>query len=143
MGSHLTNHCIQEAQSANFGKFEEGNEMFFDHFAAILKDVHGVDFQSKILPQIKTIVKHCTEAVKEQIWSGQENRSYESFQLFGFDFMVDAHFNVFIIEVSGAPACAEKLKDKMADDLVRTCIDPLYPSHIKDDCAEKNLYTLL
>ena len=30
--SHLTNHCLQEKLSPNFGKFEFGNEMFFDEF---------------------------------------------------------------------------------------------------------------
>ena len=30
--SHLTNHCIQQANSPNYGKYEEGNELFFEDF---------------------------------------------------------------------------------------------------------------
>ena len=30
--SHLTNHCLQKELSANFGMYEEGNEMFFESF---------------------------------------------------------------------------------------------------------------
>lgn len=30
--SHLTNHCLQKELSANFGMYEEGNEMFFSSF---------------------------------------------------------------------------------------------------------------
>lgn len=33
--------------------------------------------------------------------------SYQSFQLFGFDFMVDEDFKVWLIEINGAPACAQ------------------------------------
>lgn len=32
---------------------------------------------------------------------------YHSFQLFGFDFMVDEQLKVWLIEVNGAPACAQ------------------------------------
>lgn len=31
---------------------------------------------------------------------------YLSFQLFGFDFLVDADLHVWLMEVNGAPACA-------------------------------------
>ncbi|WAR19837.1 TTL-like protein, partial [Mya arenaria] len=30
--SHLTNHCLQKDMSENFGRFEDGNEMFFEEF---------------------------------------------------------------------------------------------------------------
>ena len=30
--AHLTNHNLQEERSPNFGKYEEGNEMFYDQF---------------------------------------------------------------------------------------------------------------
>lgn len=35
--------------------------------------------------------------------------SYQSFQLFGFDFMVDESFKVWLIEINGAPACAQSV----------------------------------
>lgn len=35
--------------------------------------------------------------------------SYQSFQLFGFDFMVDVNFKVWLIEINGAPACAQSV----------------------------------
>ena len=31
---------------------------------------------------------------------------YWSFQLFGLDFMLDEHFQVWLLEINGAPACA-------------------------------------
>ena len=36
-----------------------------------------------------------------------EGLGYYSFQLFGFDFMIDAQFHVWLLEVNGAPACAK------------------------------------
>ena len=36
-----------------------------------------------------------------------EGLGYHSFQLFGFDFMVDSQFHVWLLEVNGAPARAK------------------------------------
>lgn len=57
MTSHLTNHCIQKDHSQNFGRYEEGNEMFFDEFRLYLLNTHSVVLESTILPQIKQIIK--------------------------------------------------------------------------------------
>lgn len=57
MTSHLTNHCIQKDHSQNYGRYEEGNEMFFDEFRLYLLNTHSVVLETTILPQIKQIIK--------------------------------------------------------------------------------------
>lgn len=123
--SHLTNHCIQEEHSANFGQYEEGNEMFYSEFSRYLEETFGVSLAGTILPQINSIVKKCLLGLKEELTT--EGLGYHSFQLFGFDFMIDAHFHVWLLEVNGAPACAKALLPALAQDLVRKAIDPLFP----------------
>lgn len=58
MTSHLTNHCIQQEHSQNYGRYEEGNEMFFDEFRQYLLSVHSVCLETSILPQIKQIIRY-------------------------------------------------------------------------------------
>lgn len=58
MTSHLTNHCIQMEHSQNYGRYEEGNEMFFDEFRLYLLNTHNVTLETSILPQIKQIIKY-------------------------------------------------------------------------------------
>ena len=41
--SHLTNHSLQKELSENFGKYEEGNEMFFGDFDKLAKQVYCSD----------------------------------------------------------------------------------------------------
>lgn len=123
--SHLTNHCIQEEHSANFGQYEEGNEMFYSEFSRYLEETFGVSLGGTILPQINSIVKKCLLGLKEELTT--EGLGYHSFQLFGFDFMIDAQFHVWLLEVNGAPACAKALLPALAQDLVRKAIDPLFP----------------
>ena len=54
--------------------------------------------------------------------------SYQSFQLFGFDFMVDESFKVWLIEINGAPACAQSvslmLKCPLCLQLNQSCFNP-------------------
>ncbi|MGH0158820.1 UNVERIFIED_CONTAM: hypothetical protein FKN15_039089 [Acipenser sinensis] len=85
--SHLTNHCIQKEHSKNYGKYEEGNEMFFDEFSQYLLNSHNTALDSSILPQIKQIIRSCLLCIEPTI--STKHLSYQSFQLFGFDFMVD------------------------------------------------------
>lgn len=58
MTSHLTNHCIQKEHSQNYGRYEEGNEIFFDEFRQYLLTTHSVTMETTILPQIKQIIKY-------------------------------------------------------------------------------------
>ena len=58
MTSHLTNHCIQKEHSTNYGRYEEGNEMFFDEFRHYLLKTHNVTLEASILPQIKQIIRY-------------------------------------------------------------------------------------
>ncbi|KAL4238121.1 hypothetical protein ACF0H5_002833 [Mactra antiquata] len=122
--SHLTNHCLQKEQSENFGRYEDGNEMFFDEFNSFLMDKFGTSMDSSILPQIKDIIKRCFFVIKEKI--NTKGLGYACFQLFGFDFLLDDNMKVWLIEVNGAPACAQMLLPHMVRDIVQTAIDPVF-----------------
>ncbi|XP_072047171.1 tubulin--tyrosine ligase-like [Amphiura filiformis] len=144
--SHLTNHCIQEEQSANFGKYEEGNEMFFAEFDGFLKKKYGTSMVDKILPQIRMIVKECLLAIKEDI--NTDHLSYQSFQVFGFDFMIDAAFKVWLIEINGAPACAKRLLPQLTSGIFNMVIKQVFPSDIAcdeqaGDCTEECAFETL
>lgn len=52
---------------------------------------------------------------------------YQSFQLFGFDFMVDEELKVWLIEVNGAPACAQKLYAELCQGIVDVAISSVFP----------------
>lgn len=55
--SHLTNHCIQKEYSKNYGKYEEGNEMFFEEFNQYLTSALNITLENSILLQIKHIIR--------------------------------------------------------------------------------------
>nr|XP_020664032.1 tubulin--tyrosine ligase isoform X2 [Pogona vitticeps] len=54
---HLTNHCIQKEYSKNYGRYEEGNEMFFEEFNQYLTSALNVTLENSILIQVKNIIR--------------------------------------------------------------------------------------
>ncbi|XP_060728366.1 tubulin--tyrosine ligase [Tachysurus vachellii] len=124
MTSHLTNHCIQKEHSQNYGRYEEGNEMFFDEFRHYLLNVHNISMETSILPQINHIIRSCLMCIEPAI--STKHLSYQSFQLFGFDFMLDENFKVWLIEINGAPACAQKLYPELCQGIVDVAISTVF-----------------
>ena len=125
--SHLTNYSFQKYND-NFGKYELGNEVSFDDLQNNI-DVNynnKVNFKREILPKIHNIIKFCFQSVRTKINS--MNRKY-TFEIFGFDFMIDCNFEPFLIEINTNPGLEESsplikmLVPRMLDDALRLTVD--------------------
>ncbi|XP_063774175.1 tubulin--tyrosine ligase [Pseudophryne corroboree] len=125
MTSHLTNHCIQKEHSKNYGRYEDGNEMFFEEFNQYLMTSLNINLENSILWQIKQIIRTSLTCIEPAI--STKYLPYQSFQLFGFDFMVDEDLKVWLIEVNGAPACAQKLYAELCQGIVDLAISSVFP----------------
>ena len=82
--------------------------MSCDDFIAYLRhwkpEKYGqITWEKFFLPQIDSIVKATLTQMAEII----ESR-INSFELFGFDFVVDKDLKLWLIEVNMSPACAER-----------------------------------
>ena len=124
---HLTNYSFQK-YSSNFGKYEFGNEVSFSDFQKNI-DINydkNINFKNDVLPKIKEIIKFTFESVKNKI--NPMDRKY-SFEIFGFDFMLDCNFQPFLIEVNSNPGLEESsplikmLIPRMLDDALRLTLD--------------------
>ncbi len=122
--SHLCNHCIA-AEHPSYGKYEgePTNEIFFDDFNKILHTISdgAVDLDEHIIPQITSIISHVFKAGMEMMASGPAD-DYDSFMLFGFDFMIDSSYKVWLLEVNSSPAVADALLDNVTRDLIDIAI---------------------
>ena len=121
---HLTNHSIQ-IEHDNFETHEQGNELFFDDFQSLLdQEGHDWQFNESGWAQIRETVEHSFRSSWEMIASSRE---YTSFQVFGYDFMIDEDYKVWLIEVNAAPCVTERLRSKFASELITLVVDPIYP----------------
>ena len=129
---HLTNNAIQ-IKAENYGEYEDGNQMSFSKFQSYLDKYYPykkVKVDRDILAQIKNVVRKSMLAVKRKLNSN--NRKY-SFEIFGYDFLVDADFNTWLIEVNTNPCLEESsemlksLLNRMIDNAFKLTVDVLFP----------------
>ena len=105
---HLTNDGIQNKDSKNYGKHEQGNKISYEKFQAYLsakypkKPRYANAVSETILPQIRKLVVETMEAVQDKI----AGKTASCFELYGYDFMVDTDLKVWLIEVNSNP-CLE------------------------------------
>jgi hypothetical protein len=83
-----------------------------------------------IIPQIKDLIVKSMYAVRKKL---DPHRRKHTFELFGYDFILDEDFNVWLIEVNTNPCIEESsellkvLLPRMIEDLLKITIDRLFP----------------
>ena len=101
----MTNDAIQK-YSDDYGKYENGNKLSINDFQRYLDSNHAssnINFMRDIFTQIERLITDTFRAVYNKMDS---NRLRNCFELFGYDFMIDDNFRVYLIEANTNP-CLE------------------------------------
>jgi predicted nucleic acid-binding protein len=139
---HLTNDAVQK-HGSSYGKHEAGNKLSYLEFQEYLDEQHpGMNFFETALPQIKALV---TDTVFAAYMKIEPTRKLHSFEVLGYDFMVDSEFKVWLIEVNTNP-CLELsspylsvLIPKMLDNAFALTVDQLFPH----ECSQPNDFEMI
>ncbi|CAD8066522.1 unnamed protein product [Paramecium primaurelia] len=123
--AHLTNNAIAK-YSQKFHKSEiKGNMWTQDDFQQYLIEEFGWDvFAERIQPKFKEIVINSLRCCSDQL----KNRK-RSFEVYGYDFMIDDQFNSWLIEVNMSPSSdtttpvTAQIIPKMLEDIVKVVVD--------------------
>ncbi|EGR30894.1 tubulin-tyrosine ligase family protein, putative [Ichthyophthirius multifiliis] len=131
---HLTNNAIQRF-SDNYGEFEKGNQLSLQSFFEYCKKVDpNIDIE-KMHSEMKNITMMTMQAAKKKI--NAENIKH-TFEIFGYDFIIDYKFNIFLIEVNTNPCLDEssphlqQCLKRMLDDGFKLTVDQIFPKKQKD-----------
>eukprot|EP01062_Namystynia_karyoxenos_P055150 TRINITY_DN4589_c0_g1_i1.p1 TRINITY_DN4589_c0_g1~~TRINITY_DN4589_c0_g1_i1.p1 ORF type:complete len:856 (+),score=256.02 TRINITY_DN4589_c0_g1_i1:69-2636(+) len=124
--AHLTNHAIQQ-RGPRYGAFEEGNEMWYADFERYLRRATQGrrSFARDVVPQIHRTTGRTLQAARQHLHTPPP--PLRCFQLFGFDFMLDEDFRLWLIEVNGSPMIAEALRERMVADMLEIAVLPHCP----------------
>ena len=129
--SHITNYSFQKHNN-NFEKYEKGNEVPFYEFQNYINEKYpdkNYNIKTDLIKQLKEIIEITMYSAKEKI--NKNNKEYQ-FEIFGYDFMLDENFNLFLIEVNTNPGLEESspwiqiIVPRMLDDALRLTIDQLF-----------------
>jgi len=137
---HLTNWAVQK-KAESYGEFEDANQMDFAQFQAHLDQFYAndkIDFRKHLLPQMKELCKNSYLSAEKSL---NINNRKQCFELFGYDFMIDQDYKVWLIEVNNNPCLCTpgettgELLPQLIEDVFKISVDPLYPE--SGDCMWK------
>lgn len=130
--THLTNDAVQKNSKA-YGKFESGNKLTFEELQGTIEaDYPGAPknvVMGHIMPQIKRLSALSVEAASEQLVVSDINKSFE---LLGYDYMVNEDFDPVLIEINSNP-CLEfacplltDIISALIENVVKVALDPVF-----------------
>ena len=103
MGSnfiHLTNYSVNKLNEEGKEEVIEGNMWSCEELQKALVDRYGEDmFLSRIQPAMHTQVKESVSSLE-----GQIDLRERSFEVLGFDFMVDDQLQTHFVEINASPS---------------------------------------
>ena len=106
-------------------RYEEFDAELGRRFAELAAAHDGSVLKGVVLPQIKRHVVQTLLASRERLEASGDY--YRPFQLFGYDFLVDADLRVWLCEVNASPAVADHLLPGLVSSLLRVAVDPFFP----------------
>jgi hypothetical protein len=138
--AHLCNTSVN-MKSGSFGQIAVGNTIsvvelaqFFDQQEAANPKNKIRDFELYFFEEIKRLVKFAFDAmhVKDNLMNPMNVPN--TFELFGFDVMVDETYRCWLIEANFIPGLTDESNDylkeyldRMTDDMFKLTLDEIYP----------------
>ena len=135
---HLTNNAIQK-ESSGYSKYEPGNQLSFSDLKSYFSDNVEFDFDS-IINSIKSQLCIAINATIGKVNPGNYKCSFE---IFGFDFIVDSKFEPWLIECNSNP-CLElssPLLNTLIPEMLSSALTFLIPSPPNSTCKWEYLQT--
>ena len=100
---HFTNYSLNKKFFHLKNIAMEESVCSLETFKRNLKETFNVDWEVEIKPKIVSLVINTLKSVQDVI----EQRT-SSFEMYGFDVMIDEKFTPWLLEVNLSPACAER-----------------------------------
>ena len=139
---HLTNNCLQ-VHGRNYSKHEPENTLSFSTFKEYLVGAYKQckvqpNFDIDIIPRIKDLIIDTIMSIKPELISPSKKRG-ATFELLGYDFMIDEDLRTWLIEVNTNPYIGipndyiKEILPKMLDSMLNIVLRQSYPNNISDE----------
>lgn len=136
-------------QLDGYGAHEEGNTLTFKQFQEYLTaeyPEYGLTIEEHFMPRMKDIIIDVFLSVRHKM---NPNNRKNCFEVFGFDFLLDEDFRIWLIEVNTNPFLGVPNKDmkvlvpQMVDDAIKIAVDPVCKPKKKTENYDQNGFELI
>eukprot|EP00455_Lapot_gusevi_P051856 TRINITY_DN7822_c0_g1_i2.p1 TRINITY_DN7822_c0_g1~~TRINITY_DN7822_c0_g1_i2.p1 ORF type:complete len:134 (-),score=8.26 TRINITY_DN7822_c0_g1_i2:71-418(-) len=102
----------------------------------------GRSVKQDLWPQLVTVIRETLAAVQ---YIFEPTSEYVNFQFFGYDFMLDEDFNLWLLEINATPASAEYLLNQMVADFIQVAVDEIFPPPVPKcrESGNQNKFVLI
>ena len=143
--THITNYSLQK-RCKDFAKYEQGNEISFKKFIELLDNTNiikgrGKKIFNKIYSKMKEEIQISMNSIGRKL---KGIPKVLSFQIFGYDFIIDKEYNPWILEINDNPGLEisseliSHLIPRMIDDALRLTIDKVFPTEYDKEVISKD-----
>jgi hypothetical protein len=107
---------------------------------------YNLVIEEHFMPRIKDIIIDSFLSVRYKM---NPNKRKHCFELFGFDFLLDEDFRLWLIEINTNPFLGTPNKDmvklvpQMIEDMLKITVDPIFKPQIRPPNYENNGFELL
>ena len=138
---HITNYSLQK-KSSKFETYEEGNEISYNDFKKFLESQNiPLSNFDDMISQMKSLVEISMKSIGTKFL---KTNPVLSFEIFGYDFIIDNEFKPWILEINNNPGLGisspviEKIIPRMLDDAFRLTIDKIFETKYDFSCINEN-----
>lgn len=117
-----------------------GNDASAPHSTGTTDLSPEITLNNTIIPQVHFIVRDTLLAARPHIPTEPLVPPTGTFQVLGYDFLIDENMKVWLLEINGAPGAAEKLTPILMRDTIEYAIAPHFPGTIPPKPKRRNGY---
>ncbi|GET91636.1 tubulin-tyrosine ligase-like protein [Leishmania tarentolae] len=99
-----------------------------------------ITLDSHIMPQIHFIIRDSLLAARPHVPDEPAIPPTHTFQVFGYDFLIDENLKVWLLEINGAPGGPELLKPVLVKDTIELAVAPYFPGTMNLKAKRHNGY---
>jgi len=124
---------LYKNKDEDYGKYENSNKLSYDEFQKYIDatfPTSNIKFIEDILPKAQKVVQDTIKAVFSKL---DPQRKQWGFEIFGYDFMLDDDFNLYLIEVNTNPCLDQpwpllaRMIPHMLENALWISVDPVFP----------------
>ncbi|KAG5470700.1 hypothetical protein LSCM1_01946 [Leishmania martiniquensis] len=133
-------HNVRDSPNPTTRERNRGDSTATLHSISAHVKASTITLDSHIMPQIHFIIRDSLLAARSHVPDEPAVPPTHTFQVFGYDFLIDEDLKVWLLEINGAPGGPDRLKPALVKDTIELAVAPYFPGTMNLKVKRHNGY---